>query len=228
MIPKSFHLIRLGSKAPSALENRCLEQLTQYTSLGWNVKIWHEADLQDCFKNKYFYEALKLRSYAFAADYARFYILNKYGGVYIDTDVEVVKDFSPLLHYSCFCASENIKNLRINAAVFGCEAHHPFCQLILNDFNSRSPYKFKPIPDILTTIYIKNRSLLESVHILPSEAFYPYNPFDSERPTKQLMLRDITECTFSIHHWNFSWKTPTPKLLKLRRKILNLFYKFTH
>ncbi len=46
----------------------------------------------------------------------------------------------------------------------------------------------------------------DGVRVLPPNYFYPYNPYDRESATKELMFQDITPDTFAIHHWGKSWR----------------------
>lgn len=164
-------------------------------------------------------EFLKRKQWAFASDYIRLVTLYEHGGIYFDTDIEVVKSFDQLLDKSCFLGFE--AEDRPNTAVLGCERKHPFIRLCIEEmeriFDYGQPYRIAP--EIAKTAYDKflNSKNETPLYIFKSDYFYPYNPYESSREIHQLMYRDIKECTFAIHHWSKSWSMPFHE--KIRRKL---------
>ena len=115
MIPKTIHCIWLGKGSlpcrSSAFIKLWKRKLPDYT-----IKIWNEDNLpitEECSRNKYLRECYKRKLYAFVSDYFRLWILFNYGGIYLDTDVEILNSFdSPIC---AFPASNPIKPLLVSS-----------------------------------------------------------------------------------------------------------------
>lgn len=199
-IPKIIHYCWYGNKEYPEIVKKCIESWTQKLP-GWKIMLWNEDNSPINQNHPYLLKAIKNKQYAFAADYMRCYILHEYGGVYFDTDVEVVRDFEPLLQLSGFLAPENCAGDLYNVAVFGMKKNHVFCQDMMNYYNHLSD--FEPIPDVVSKLLKKEDY---DISILNRITFYPYNPFDHDQKIKQLFACDIVDETYAIHHWVGSWK----------------------
>lgn len=201
MIEKKIHYIWFGNKEYSKLIKKCMSSW-QKNLPDYEFKLWNEenAPLEIAFVK----DALEKKQYAFAADYVRSYALYYEGGIYLDTDVEVIKDFEPLLSEEVFLGYES-KDFA-NAAVVGSRKGHILPQLLMEKLESLD--EFKTIPKIISEVLTENSILLKEnkITIYPQEYFYPYNPYDRERKNLELMFMDITENTYAIHHWEKGWK----------------------
>ena len=117
MIPKIIHFCWLSDDEYPKLIKKCIEswknKLPDYELILWDTK---KFDLNSTIWTKQAFEAKK---YAFAADYIRLYAVYTYGGIYLDSDVEVLKKFDSLLNLPYFAGLE--QNEIIEAAVFGAE-----------------------------------------------------------------------------------------------------------
>lgn len=122
MIPKKIHYIWLGGKPKSKLTELCINSwkriLPDYEVIEWNEKKLDMAAL--CKENSFLNRCYKLKLWAFVSDYLRLYILYHEGGIYLDTDVEVLKSYTPLLTNSMFVGYE--ANGFIGTSVIGAEA----------------------------------------------------------------------------------------------------------
>lgn len=167
---------------------------------GWQIMKWDETNIP--LGIPYLDYALQQKMYAFAADYVRMYALFTYGGVYLDTDVEVIRDFDSLLNLNVFAASEHHSGTYINGAVIGGQIQADFFGEILKYYDGLKPIIFKTLPNVMMDIYGKKPDLLT---VLPSVSFYPYNPYEESQTVKQLMYCDITSDTYAIHHWYGTW-----------------------
>jgi hypothetical protein len=137
-IPKIIHWCWVGPDAPPPFILKCLSTwkkvLPDYKIICWDAKCLDDID------NVFVKEAYKLRKWAFVADYVRFYVLKKYGGIYLDSDVEVYKSFDPFLQYSFFTGQDISKDRIVvgpEAAILGFEANHPFLDEILKHYDHR-------------------------------------------------------------------------------------------
>lgn len=215
MIPKIIHLCWLsGDPYPAKIE-KCIQSwnknLPDYEIMIWDTKRF------DIEKNIWVKQAFEKKKYAFAADYIRFYALYHYGGIYLDSDVEVLKSFNDLLGLPYFMGAE--KAGTIEAAIIGTEQGQDWTKACLNYYADRKfikednsldirkvpeimgevIQKIKPI-HILTPTEAKNMDVLDfhqEVIVMPDIYFSP-KIFDSREVI-------ITPETYAIHHYQNSW-----------------------
>lgn len=214
MIPKVIHYCWFGNNEKTPLIKACIESWGKYLP-DWKVIEWNEENSP--IDHPFVKKALRQKKYAFAADYVRCYVLYNEGGVYLDTDMEIIKDISSLLKYDFFSAYEDEDITKISCGAIGCIKNHKVMQDML-DFYHKNPNIYIAMPQILGKVYIPHTS--KKSLILPAESFYPYNPFNEKKYIKQLMFKDILDYTYGIHHWNYSWE------FNLYERILNKFNKF--
>lgn len=234
-IPKIIHYVWLGKKEKPDLFYKCLSSWKKYCP-DYEIKEWNEDnfDFSDCLFAKQAYEKKK---FAFVSDYIRVKVLQMYGGIYLDTDVEIVKCFDELLEND-FCISfEN--NCHCSTACILSTKNHPILEQISKLYLSKSFIKpndqidSTPNPPLWTyflktmfgmklnnkkqILHLVNGSDKYSVTILPKDYFSPLN-----YTTKKLKP---TFNTFAIHYFNATWFT---KKLKLQEKFLKfVYYLFT-
>lgn len=162
MIPKIIHYCWFGSSSiPNEMNqyiNTWKNILHNYTYMLWNEKNF---DLEQA--PIFVKEAYEHKKYAFVADYVRLYALYKYGGIYLDTDVKLLKDFAPFLNNGFFSSIEyhhdivntlkikknslnkdftrknnitHVKGIGIQSAIFGGEKGHPYIKDCLDFYNT--------------------------------------------------------------------------------------------
>ena len=104
MIPKIIHYCWFGRGAKSDLMQKCISSWKMFMP---NYKIieWNE-DNVDFKANTYLEEAYELKKYAFMSDYVRLKVIYEYGGIYLDTDVELLKSLEPILKKGGFFSFE--------------------------------------------------------------------------------------------------------------------------
>lgn len=206
MIPKKIHYCWFGNNDLPPLTKACMEtwskKLPDYEIIRWD-------ESNSPMENDYVRYHYKRKNWAFVADYVRFYALWYEGGFYLDTDVEVIKDFEPLRENSVVLGEELPG--RLNGAVMGGESSHPYFKNAM-DFIMQRHTEGKEnliIPDICKIIYsnMQKNSVAQNIHIFEPEFFYPYHPYDGVNPRNRIFLADnITKNTYAIHHWAFTWK----------------------
>lgn len=170
----------------------------------WKICIWRDPIAPEGFKLSKYWK--KTRSGPQLADLIRLEVIEKYGGIYLDTDFELNKSLDSLAEtFDAFIASEN-GTLLTNAA-FGATAGNPAITALVNELLSHEPDWAIP-PNITTGPYLFTQVLKwrKDITILPRETFYPYG-WD-ERP------RTAHEHTYATHTWAGSWLT-------LRRRLHN-------
>ena len=209
-----IHYVWLGGNEKSKKIKYCMESWQKKCP---DAKIieWNESNY-DVHKNPYIAEAYEQGKYAFVADYMRFDILYNQGGVYMDTDVELLKDIEPLTKES-FMGFERdgevAPGLIMNA--FGGEA---LIKEILDYYDAQESFTTdKTVVDITTEILVKHglkqdgtKQTVAGFIIYPTEYFNPKGgDYGKEK---------ITENTYSIHHYEASWKSPLDQLI-MRYKV---------
>lgn len=167
-------------------------------------------------------QACATKKWAFAADYIRLYALYNYGGIYLDSDVEVLKSFNDLLDRPYFLGLEHtpdrIENSNsIEAATMGAEKGLPFLKKVMEFYERHDFVEDDGYMDMTTLPTILARKMKgENLDILPMDYFSPKN-------TRTLELQ-ITKNTYSIHHFNGSWHSlAQQKHVALRTKLCKLF-----
>jgi mannosyltransferase OCH1-like enzyme len=144
------------------------------------------------------------------------------GGIYLDTDVQVIKDFAPLLVKKCFLGFQQEEEQVdwVNSAILGAEREHHFlkqCMSLTQELFALTGV-FPRSPAVFTTV-LKGMGLkdyvvqeVKDVTVYPAEYFYPYPWFGKFTPAC------LTEKTYCIHHWEWSWrkKNHNPVMSSLR------------
>lgn len=121
MIPKRIHYCWFGRGEMPEQAKQCIASWHKYMP-DWEYKLWNE-DSFDVGVSAYTKEAYQARKFAFVSDYVRLWALEREGGLYLDTDVEVFKSFEDLLGYKAFAGFEGSKHLPVGTCVMASEAH---------------------------------------------------------------------------------------------------------
>lgn len=217
MIPKVIHYCWFGRGQLPNLTLKCIESWKKNLP-DYEIKEWNE-DNFDISIIPYTKEAYEAKKYAFVSDYARFWILYHYGGLYFDTDVEVIKPMDDIIACGAFMGCENeISRDTIALAIapglgLGVKSGIGLYKELLDLYASLhfqladGKLDFKTVveytTDLLAIKGLKNVNAIqcvEDVYIYPKEYFCP---IDYE--TKRCV---ITKNTRTIHHFSESWKTP--------------------
>ena len=117
MIPKTIHYIWFGGNPLPEDAKRCIDTWKKYCP-DYEIKEWNESNF-DVAQNDYIKEAYEAKKWAFVSDYARLKVLVEYGGIYMDTDVEVLKPLDRFLSERAFSGFEDAD--AIPAGIMACE-----------------------------------------------------------------------------------------------------------
>lgn len=213
MIPKTIHYCWFGKGKIPEKELFCIESW-KIKMPDYNIKCWDESNSP--LDNDYVKVMYKRKQWAFVSDYVRLYALYTEGGIYLDTDMEVLKTLDGFLEYDCFLGAEN--NFYASGGIIGATKGHHYIQSCLKE------YKYLKseinIPIILTKVLnekglkIHESQLINGVKIFTSEYFYPL-PYQ-----EQFNISMIKEETYTIHHWSKNWEISIYR--KFLRKVKNL------
>ena len=179
----------------------------------YRIHLWNEENSP--MHLPYMETAYKLKKWANLSNYMRLHALYEMGGIYLDVDIEVLRNFDPLLHNACFMGFEtggdrNV-DILVNNAVLGAEPSHSFIKTckthLLNNFDgSERPPDCSPV---MTTLLLKELGLraygdqlLGDIRIYPSEYFYPVTY--AQKQTENTL--SPTDDSYAIHHWAATWK----------------------
>ena len=228
MIPKIIHYCWFGGKPLPKGAEKCIASWKKYLP-GYEVKRWDESNF-DVNAIPYTREAYAACKFAFVSDYARFWILYHYGGVYFDTDVEVIRPIDDIINRGGFLGVESNRNgiYTVNpglgfAATQGTAVIGEMMNLYstFHFINTDGASDLKNIVEI-TTDYLSSKGLQNTDEIQDCCGFtiYPkdyFCPIDYD--TRELK---ITENTRTIHHYAESW---VPRSTRFKNALSRLFGK---
>ena len=220
MIPKIIHYCWFGNKKMPRKFKKYIKSWKKYCP-DYEIKCWNENNY-DINKIPFIAEAARKGKWAFVTDYLRMDVLYEYGGIYLDTDVEILKKFDPLLNYDAFASYECSDKINFGSAV-GAISHHPIIQEMKNiyesiEFSKEVETKFTS-PQVQTNILQKHGLItnqkeqeVDNFHIFPREYFCPMN-FSG-------IYDALTKNTYSIHHFSATWFDKKER----RRFLRNRFF----
>ncbi len=140
MIPKKIHYVWVGGKEKPKDIKRCMSTWTKHLK-GYEIKEWNESNF-DINSHPFVKKAYEAKKWAFVSDYIRAYAIYNEGGIYLDTDVLVLKPLDDMLNNKAFVGFET--NDHPFTAVFGAESGHPFVKDMLDYYdNVKLDFKFK-------------------------------------------------------------------------------------
>jgi hypothetical protein len=223
MIPKKIIYIWFGKGKKGKLIEKCLSVNKKVFS-DWEFKEYNE-DNYDIESYKYIKEAYEAKKYAFASDCARFDILYRNGGVYIDTDVEFLKELPDSFLNNLGFAGVESNNEIAPGLIFACEPGNAIVKEILDSYKQDSfilkdgKYNMKTVVDRVTEIFIKHgfkvdgtKQIVDGFHIYPSDYFCAFDFITREF--------SITDNTYSIHHYAGTWLPFYRKPIRMAKKII--------
>lgn len=203
MIPKKIHYCWFGRGEKPKLAVKCINSWKKHCP-DYEIIEWNE-DNFDVNMNGYTRMCYEQKKYAFLTDYARLIIINQCGGIYFDTDVEVIRSLDPLLEHRAFFGFETGEYLNTGEG-FGCENGHPILESFRKEYDELLEGNKGIIgcPILNTNALVKagftaNGSYQEKEGIVLYPIDY-FNPYDD--PTGKL---NVTENTYSIHWYGKSW-----------------------
>lgn len=208
MIPKTIHYCWFGRGEKPELAIKCIESWKKYCP-DYTLVEWNE-DNFDVSSNLYVKQAYEAKKYAFVSDYVRLYALYHQGGVYMDTDVMLLKGLDDYLHHAAFCGFEDRKS--VSTGLMASQKEHGLMKEFL-DYYGRTEFlhpdgtydlttNVKTITDILL-----GKGLCPNGHLQTVEGYtiYPQNIFSPEH--SRLDDGAYMADTVAIHYFAGSWKS---------------------
>ena len=131
MIPKKIHYCWFGGNPLPPLAVKCIESWKKYLP-DYEIKEWNESNF-DLNYNDYVREAYEAKKWAFITDVVRLYAMVTEGGIYMDTDVEVLKPLDELLQYDAVSGFES--SSRIPTGLMACREGQPLFEELLHEYD---------------------------------------------------------------------------------------------
>ncbi len=232
MIPKVIHYCWFGDNKPPKIVDKCIESWTKILP-DYEIRKWDESNY-DVNKTPFTEEAYTYRNFAFVSDYARWDILYNYGGIYLDTDVLLIKDITPLLEKGNF-GGANIGGGFASGLIVALEPKSTIAKEMMELYENTSFTYHRGQPHFVNCVKretellsthgfdtkIKEKQEVAGMTIYPTEYFSPYNPHTGE--TK------ITDNTYAIHQYTGTWmpswllKTVMANNVNIRKHYKNIY-----
>jgi mannosyltransferase OCH1-like enzyme len=222
-IPKKIHYCWFGGKSKPKLVKMCIKSWKRHLK-DYEIIEWNEENF-DIKSNRYVYEAYQNKKYAFVSDYVRLFAMYKYGGIYMDTDVEVVNPLDSFMNNKAFSGFESPEY--VPTAIMGCEKNFELFGEFLAYYNDKSFIKKDGSLDLTTNVRIMT-DILEKYglkkngefQVIKGFALYPREYFCPLDDATGRLYK--TEKTATIHWFNKSWINPKKRL---RSKITKIFHR---
>ncbi len=222
MIPKIIHYCWFGGAPKPKSVLKCIDSWKKHCP-DFEIREWSEKDF-DLNQNEYTRQAYEAKVWGFVPDYLRLWIIYHYGGIYLDTDVQIIKNLSPLLKNTAYAGFESQQYVALGLG-FGAEPGNPFILEHMKQYdslqfiNEDGSLNRTPSP-LYTTKLLLEKGLKQNcneIQNLPDITIYPIEYFcPKDNETKKITITDNTYC---IHHYSGSWVTKDIRRSLRRRKL---------
>lgn len=223
MIPKIIHYCWFGENPLPKLAKKCKRSWKKFAK-GYQIIEWNESNYDLASAPLYVRQAYEAKKWAFVTDYVRLHVVYEYGGIYLDTDVELIKRLDPLLHYSAYFGFESGKYIATGLG-FGAEKGSAILKILMDDYSTTpfvlddGTYDMRSCPVRNTEIFVNYgiklddsmQILQDNIAILPTTYLAPYDG--------NHCLTGNIKLAYSIHWYSASWYDET------RRKALHKWQK---
>lgn len=210
MIPKIIHYCWFGGKPLPKSAIKCINSWKKFFP-DYAIKEWNESNF-DVNMIPYTREAYEAKKYAFVSDFARFWILHEYGGIYFDTDVEVIRSMDDVIAAGPFMGFEKqTSKKQLNHYIapglgIACSVKHHIWKQIINHYSEYTSFDINTgtVCNIISEILReKGATLSGNIETIAGVNLYPADYF-----CPQAMMGapiEITGNTRSIHHFDCTW-----------------------
>lgn len=219
MIPKIIHYCWFGGKELPPLAKKCIASWKKYCP-DYQIIRWDESnfDLDQIPYTRWCYDNGK---WAFLSDYVRLAVVAERGGLYFDTDVELVQNPDHLLQYEAFYGFENNENVNTGQG-FGAQAKHASLEAMKQPYLDLTPdengvFPLQACPALNTSALLPfglkcngKHQNVAGAEVLPMDFL---NPYDSNTGRLQK-----TKNTISVHWYSMSWLSPAQRFKSILTK----------
>ena len=208
MIPKKIHYCWFGKNPLPEQTKQYIETWKKYCP-DYEIIEWNE-DNFNVNQNQYCKEAYEAKKWAFVSDYVRLKVLYDNGGIYMDTDVEVVKPLDDLLNYNWFSGFESQD--KIPTGTMGASWNSRIIKLLLSDYDNRHFIKNDSSFDLTTNVETITNIIKENYNIQLNDTYQVFGDNNAVFPFDFLCCKDYlsgkiykTKHSYTIHHFEGSW-----------------------
>ena len=206
-IPKILHFIWLGNNEKPKQVLDCIESWKKFCP-DYEIKEWNDEILEE-IDNQFAKEAYEVKKYAFASDYLRLYVLKKYGGIYLDTDVELTQSLDEFLYNEFFIGHENYNNvINIATNLIGATQENQIINSLLQEYDNLKfitedgKYNMTPNPHIFKSLFEKKYGCIltdgeNNIELQKDSIIYPWWFFSTPKENQN---------NYAIHHFMRSWQ----------------------
>lgn len=230
MIPKTIHYCWFGRNPKPKLAEKCIKSWKNYCK-GYKIIEWNEDNFDVFACPLYVRQAYESKQWAFVTDYVRLKVVYDNGGIYLDTDVQVIKPLDGFLKYKSFFGFEE-KEYVATGLGFGAEKNSKIIKEVMKQYEdvpfikADGSFECLPCPQRNTEVFksyglVQNgetQYLSDGVVVFASEYFCPIS--------YETLKKRITKKTYTIHWFSASWHDKeTKEKERIRRKKNNRKYK---
>ena len=222
-IPKIIHYCWFGGKPLSNIAQKCISSWKKYCP-DYEVREWNEKNF-NINENLYVKEAYMMGKWAFITDYVRLYAIYNFGGIYMDTDVEMIKNIDRFLINESFSGFED--GINIPTAIMGAEKNNEWIGYLLSYYNDKHFVLKSGRCDLTTNVTIITSMTKEKYKIRLDNTLQKTNTGLVLYPKDYFCPKDYwsgkikcTENTYVIHHFNGSWQDDEIKAFAGKRNRL--------
>lgn len=224
---KIIHYFWFGHNPKPDILKKCIKSWKKWLP-DWEIKEWNETNV-DVYLNDYTSYAYLKKNWSFVSDFFRCYILEKYGGLYLDTDVEIIGDIESLLKDEPIMGFEYSGYVASGLIMYFPQPHHKVLKDMMSIIelksNTLDDPNFKSTMVVWFSDYLKDHGLInngkeqyvEGIHIYPNDYFCPINP--------TWKFQKFTSNTVTIHHYYGSWfSSKAMNEYKIKRIIFKVLH----
>jgi hypothetical protein len=224
-IPKIIHYCWFGGSDMPDKNIKCIDSWKKYCP-DYEIKRWDETNY-DINKNLYMKQAYEAKKWAFVSDYARLDIIYNFGGIYLDVDVEIIKNLDPLLENEAFMGFESTQFVALGLGFGAIKGNIHIGKMIdiynkMLFLNQDGTYNMTTIP-VISTEYLEkiglvrngNKQTVDNILVLSTDYLCP-----KEFETGKI---NINKNTYSIHHFDASWLSAYDYKIHLIQLKLNKY-----
>lgn len=215
MIPKIIHYCWFGGNPKPQLAEKCFASWKKYCP-DYEIKEWNEESYDLSKAPLYVRQAYEAKKWAFVTDYVRLHVVYEHGGIYLDTDVELVQSPNRFLNYPAFFGFEGTYSVATGLG-FGAEKKSVILKELMNDYQDipfildSGEMDLTPCPVRNTEVFLTKglnldgtrQVLVDGTLILPAEYLCPLD--------NATRILHKTKNTISIHHFDASWQSQEQK-----------------
>lgn len=207
VIPKTIHTFWFSKEEWPEKYKECFRSWQKYAS-DYEIKIW-DLDTYKPDNCLFFEQAIEAENWAFASDYARADVLRRYGGIYMDLDVEMLRPIDDLLYNDAFMGFESLTRIECGSGM-GAKAGNRILDEICESYEKRAYYREDGSWDT-STCPVRYTEIIEKHGLMKNGCFqfvdditiYPFEVLTAKSFDTGIIYR--TELSYTIHHHNGSW-----------------------